>query len=164
MLDLDLFRALDEEAVRYLLVGGLALNIHGVERATMDVDLMVALDSANLEAFLRAANRLNLKPAAPVSIQDLLDADKRKEWIEKKHMLAFALRPPQAYGPTIDVLIHSPVAFEQAWLGRIAKNLGGLAINVANIDDLIAMKTGTGRIQDEADIEALTRLRQLGLE
>jgi hypothetical protein len=30
---------LDEQGVQYLLVGGLALNIHGVERATMDVDL-----------------------------------------------------------------------------------------------------------------------------
>ncbi|CAG4885357.1 protein of unknown function [Georgfuchsia toluolica] len=55
MFYLDLFRALDQEQVRYLLIGGLALNIHGVERATMDIDLMLAMDSDNLKSFLRVA-------------------------------------------------------------------------------------------------------------
>lgn len=45
MFYLDLFRALDRENVRYVLIGGLALNIHGVERATMDVNLMLAMDA-----------------------------------------------------------------------------------------------------------------------
>lgn len=164
MLYVDLFRALDDEGVRYLLVGGLALNIHGVERATMDIDLVLALDVGNLSAFLRVADRLALKPVAPVDIRDLLDAEKRRDWIENRHMLAFALRPPQAYAPTIDILIKSPVAFDQAWAGRIVKDLGAFHINLASMNDLVAMKTGTGRSQDAADIDAINRLRQLGLE
>jgi hypothetical protein len=164
MLYLDLFRALEDEGVRYLVVGGLALNIHGVERATMDVDLMLALDAVNLEALLRVAKRLNLKPVAPVDIHDLLDADKRREWVENKRMLAFALRPPQSYAPTIDILIKTPLAFEKGWAGRVEKRLDDVIVRIACIDDLMAMKSGTGRLQDEADIDALKRLRELGLE
>jgi hypothetical protein len=44
----ELFKALHEEGVRYVLVGGIAVNLHGVERATADVDLIIALDAENL--------------------------------------------------------------------------------------------------------------------
>ena len=44
MFYLDLFRALQEQKVRYLVVGGVAVNLHGAERMTMDVDLMIAQD------------------------------------------------------------------------------------------------------------------------
>jgi hypothetical protein len=36
---LDLFRVLDEKCVHYFLIGGLAMNLHGVPRTTMDVDM-----------------------------------------------------------------------------------------------------------------------------
>ncbi len=52
MFYLDLFRALEEEKARYLLVGSLAANLHGGELSTMNVDLMPALDAENLQRFL----------------------------------------------------------------------------------------------------------------
>ncbi len=45
MFYLEVFRALEEHKVRYLLVGGLAMNLHGVPRMTMDIDLVIALDT-----------------------------------------------------------------------------------------------------------------------
>ena len=48
MFYLDLFRTLQEAGVRYVVVGGLALNLHGIERSTMDIDLAIALDDDNL--------------------------------------------------------------------------------------------------------------------
>lgn len=65
MFYLDLFRALQEEQVNYVVVGGLVINLHGVERATMDVDLVLAMDDANLRRFLNAATRLKRKPSYP---------------------------------------------------------------------------------------------------
>ena len=44
MFYLNLFKALEKHKVQYLLVGGLAMNLHGVPRTTMDVDLVLALD------------------------------------------------------------------------------------------------------------------------
>lgn len=162
MFYLDLFRALDRDEVRYLLIGGLAINIHGVERATMDVDLMLALDEQNLARFLKTAESLALTPVLPVQLADLANKEKRQEWIETKHMLAFALRPPEAYAPTIDILVKPVVPFEDAYLRRIEKDVGGFKVVLASLDDLIAMKTGTGRQSDASDIEALRRLRDLG--
>jgi hypothetical protein len=48
MFYVELFRALERAQVRYLLVGGVAVNLHGAERLTMDVDIMLALDPENL--------------------------------------------------------------------------------------------------------------------
>lgn len=45
MLYLELFRKLDDAGVRYLVVGGIAVNLHGVNRLTHDIDLMLALDA-----------------------------------------------------------------------------------------------------------------------
>ena len=64
MFYLELFRCLQKYDVRYLLAGGLAMNLHGVPRMTMDVDLVLALDDANVEAFLSCARELGLKPQA----------------------------------------------------------------------------------------------------
>jgi len=66
MFYLDFFRELEASKVRYLLVGGLAMNLHGVPRMTMDVDIILAMDEPNLQAFLKAANHLGLHPVAPV--------------------------------------------------------------------------------------------------
>lgn len=63
MFYLDLFRAPDAAQVRYVLVGGVALNVHGVERATMDVDIAIALDARNLGQTCRG-------PAEPESATD----------------------------------------------------------------------------------------------
>ena len=71
MFYLDLFRTLQEERVDYVVVGGLAINLHGVERATMDVDLVLAMDDANLRRFLGAAKKLKLEPSLPVPTEAL---------------------------------------------------------------------------------------------
>ncbi|MGE0559860.1 MAG: hypothetical protein AB7O69_16470, partial [Burkholderiales bacterium] len=115
MFYMELFRCLHEHRVRYLLVGGLAMNLHGVPRMTMDVDIVLALDDANLETFFACARRLGLKPQAPVPLESLKDPQQRKAWIETKHMIAFALNAPGTSGATVDVLIRHPLNLEAAF-------------------------------------------------
>ena len=50
-----LFASLAAHNVRYLLVGGLAVNVHGTPRMTMDVDVIIALDPQNVDHFIAAA-------------------------------------------------------------------------------------------------------------
>lgn len=154
----DLFRALDEKHVRYMLVGGLAMNLHGVPRATMDVDLVLALDSENLKAFLDVAEALRLKPVAPVSLNDLLNPVQRKKWAEDKNMLAFALRPPDIQGPTVDVLIDPPMDIEGALARAVWRGVQDVRVSLVSVDDLIQLKEKSGRAQDRSDIEHLRRL------
>lgn len=158
MFYLDLFRVLDEKRVRYFLVGGLAMNLHGVPRTTMDVDIVIALDAANREAFLSAADALGLSPVAPVALTDLFDASKRQEWIRSKNMIAFALHTATAKGPTVDVLIDLKIDFQSALERVIWREVQGVRIPLVSAADLIHLKENTGRPQDQADVEHLRRL------
>lgn len=161
MFYLDLFRELHRHHVRYLLVGGVAVNLHGAERMTMDVDLMIAQDAVNLPKFLAAARALKLRPNLPVTLEQFCDADTLAAWIRDKHMLAFQLRPPEVEAPSIDVLVKPVVDFEAAYGRRVTLNVEGVDVSIAAIEDLVALKSGTGRVIDESDIRALHRLQML---
>jgi len=155
MFYLELFRTLQEERVDYVVVGGLAINLHGVERATMDVDLVLAMDDANLRRFLGAAARLKLKPALPVSPEALCDAKQLDAWVKEKRLIAFSFQPVSPNSPTVDIVVRPAIPFDVMRRNRIEKDISGVRFNLASIDDLIKLKTGTGRKQDASDIEAL---------
>ncbi len=160
MFYLDLFRELEACKVRYLLVGGLAMNLHGVPRMTMDVDIILAMDEPNLQAFLKAAHHLGLQPVAPVMKEDLLSPSARKSWVVEKHMVAFALRPLDPAGPTIDVLIDPPVNVAEVLKHAESKVIEGVHVSLATVEDMIALKRAAGRKQDTADIRQLELLRK----
>lgn len=162
MFYVELFRALEKEGVRYLLVGGVAVTLHGAERMTMDVDIMLALDAENLQRFQAAIRPLHLKPANPlVTMEQFCDAAMVESWIREKHMLAFQLRPTQGNGPSVDILVKAVIPFEQAYERRVMFTVEELEVAVASAQDLIALKSGTGRQIDRSDIEALRRLDML---
>mgnify|MGYP005843565809 CR=1 FL=1 len=160
MFYLDIFTALANHEVRYLLIGGLAMNLHGVPRMTMDVDLVIALDTANLQRMLNAAASLDLQPVLPLSLEDILDPEKRNHWIRDRNMVAFALRSPRLEGPTVDILIDPPLDVARALSRAELQDLGGTKASLASIEDMIALKEKSGRKQDLADIEHLRRLQE----
>lgn len=162
MFYLDLFRCLHERGVRYLLVGGLAMNLHGVPRMTMDVDLILAMDDANLDAFLACARSLALKPQAPVPIEALKDPAQRREWIETRNLIAFALNAPGPAGTTVDILVRHALDIETALVAASTRDVDGVPVRLCAIEDMITLKEGTGRRQDAADIEHLRRIRAMG--
>lgn len=160
MFYLDLFKTLANHRVRFLLVGGLAMNLHGVPRMTLDVDIILALDKQNLERFLAAAEDLQLRPTIPVRMEDLLSADLRNAWAGEKNMIAFPLAPKDPTGPTIDILIDPPLDVEAALARAEHRGLGDVSVPVASIEDMIRLKENTGRTQDKADIEHLYRIKR----
>jgi hypothetical protein len=162
MFYVELFRALEKEGVRYLVVGGVAVNLHGAERMTMDVDIMLAQDADNLRRFLAAIQPLGLRPANPlVTLEQFCDAATVEDWVTQKHLLAFQLRPASGSGPSVDILVKPAVPFEAAYARRVRMNAEDLEVSVAAAPDLIALKSGTGREIDRADIRALQRLDML---
>lgn len=164
MFYLELFRALQKHEVEYLVVGGIAINLHGVERATMDVDLVLAMDAGNLKRFLRVATELELKPSLPVKIESLCDAAQLDAWAREKNMVAFNLRPASKTAPTVDIIVQPRVSFATMYRNRVEKDSGGVRFKVASIDDLIVLKTGTGRNKDASDIVALNKVKQISDE
>lgn len=162
MFFVELFRLLAKERVRYLVVGGVAANLHGAERMTMDVDIMLALDADNLQRFMMAIRPLKLKPANPlVTMEQFCDAATVESWIRDKHMLAFQLRPAEGHGPSLDVLVKPAVPFEPAYERRVMFKVEDFEVSAISVPDLIALKSGTGRQVDRSDIETLHRLEML---
>jgi hypothetical protein len=159
MFYLDLFRALNDHQVRYLLVGGLAMNLHGVPRMTMDVDLVLAMDEDNLDRFIGCAGAIGLTPLAPVPLAALKDVEQRRQWVEQKHMVAFALLPASPGAPTVDILIAPSIDVASALARGLCRHLSEVPVSLAAIEDMIALKTAAGRKQDHDDIEHLERLR-----
>ena len=156
----QLLATLSEANIDYVLVGGLAVTLHGYQRLTMDVDVVLALDDENVAKFVECATSAKLKPLLPIPIESLLDAALIDQWHRDKGMLAFPLRGPEAMATVIDVLVRPLVAFDELKRNAVDKHIGPLTIPVASIDDLIKLKTGTGRSKDAVDIEELRKIKR----
>ena len=154
----DVLVLLRDGGVRFVIVGGVAVILHGVPRTTADLDLVVDLEPANLRRLISAMNRLGYQPKAPVDAQDLSDPDKRKLWIHEKGMRAFTFHLPGKPLADIDILIDSPVDFASLTARAEHVDAGGLRLRIASIADLIRMKEVAARDQDLADADALRRL------
>lgn len=160
MFYLDLFSALDRHHVDYLLIGGLAVSLHGVERSTMDVDITVALTPDNLAHLIETAHDLNLTPVLPVPLESLNNLELLRQWHKERNLEAFALRTPELAGVTIDVLLFPPVEFSGMAQRATVFNVSNVSIRVVAIDDLIALKQAVGRPIDISDVEHLQRIKQ----
>jgi hypothetical protein len=159
MFYLDLFKCLHEHKVRYLLAGGLAMNLHGVPRMTMDVDLLLALDDTNIDGFIECARELGLKPQAPVALEGLKDPEQRRSWVEQKRLIAFALSGGDASAPTVDIILKHDLDFDAASARAVLRDVQGVPVSVASIEDMIILKQNTGRRQDKDDVEHLLRIK-----
>lgn len=156
-----IFEELNKRHIRYLVVGGVAVNLHGFVRATEDLDIALSLDEKNLDLFISAIKEMGWKPRVPVPIEDLRDAKKRKSWFEEKNMKAFSVYNPKEVWQTLDILIGFSEKFDEVYERRemmVAKNI---SIPVAGVDDLIVMKEKAGRPRDLFDIKGLRELREL---
>ncbi len=157
MFYLNLFKALKTYDIDYLLIGGLAVNLHGVPRMTMDVDLVIALDANNIAKLELCTKALGLRPSIPVKLADLADASKRETLFREKHLIALSLVGDKPAMPTVDIVIHHPLDFKKANNNKVERDIAGTPVMLASIEDMITLKQAAGRAQDLADITHLER-------
>ncbi|MGO9232417.1 MAG: DUF6036 family nucleotidyltransferase [Bryobacteraceae bacterium] len=140
----DLLSAFHAHGVRYLIVGGYAVIIHGQPRFTKDIDLFIKADVANAEATY----------AALASFGAPLEGIRPEEFADRSGFFRFG-RDPRG----IDILPDLPgVDFDAAWERRVEEVLDaetGLTASFISRDDLIAAKLASGRPQDLADVSAI---------
>ncbi|MFA7281771.1 MAG: nucleotidyl transferase AbiEii/AbiGii toxin family protein [Sterolibacterium sp.] len=160
MKTIELLQALSDDNVQYVLVGGLAVQLHGFMRATFDIDLVLAMDDGNLARFIEVAKRFGLKPGIPVPIDSLRNAGQIEQWHREKDMLTFTLREPQAAGSVVDVLVRPEISFETLMANAVKGALFGRRVLIASVDDLLAMKRVANRSKDQLDIVALEKIKR----
>lgn len=156
----ELLQALADNQVQFVLVGGLAVQLHGFVRATFDVDLVLAMNDENLSRFIDVAKGLGLAPVIPVPIDSLKNAEQIDQWLREKGMLAFALREPQTGGCVVDILVRPEISFEQLITNAVSGELFGRQIPIAAIDDLLTMKRQANRPKDQLDVMALEKIQR----
>jgi len=155
-----IFDALNHAGVRYVVVGGVAVVLHGYARFTADLDVVIDLSPKEAAKAVKALSRLGLKPRAPVDPMGLADAKVRRDWIKNKGMTVFSFIDPKDPLRTVDVFVEEPLPFEAMWRSAKKVSLGKSSVRIASIDDLISLKRRVGRPQDLADVEALTVLKK----
>ncbi|MFC1615805.1 nucleotidyl transferase AbiEii/AbiGii toxin family protein [Patescibacteria group bacterium] len=157
----EVFRALNKERVKYLVVGGVAVNLHGYMRFTGDLDILLLLEEKNLKKMGKVMENLGYSERLPVSILDLSDKKMVKNWLKEKNMRAFSFMPPKDNPLQIDIITEESLKFENIFDRKITKKISGVSIPVVSIEDLIKMKKKAKRSQDLIDLEALIELKGL---
>jgi hypothetical protein len=157
--------ALNAAEVRYLIVGGLAVNAHGYLRATRDLDLVIQLESANLRRGLECLFEIGYRLAIPVSVEDFADASKREAWRVEKGMIVLKLWSDDHRRTPVDVFVYEPFdfskEFEKACLSELQP---GIFARIVSLEALIEMKLVANRPHDLMDIEELRRVERLNNE
>lgn len=150
--------ALEQRNVRYLVVGGVAVVLHGLLRTTADLDLVVQLEPSNVQRALEALSDLGFHPRAPVPAESFADSRTRQEWIRDKNLQVFSFWSDA--GPLeVDLFVEEPFDFDDAYSRAVRAPLKSITVSVVSREDLIALKQAAGRPLDIADAQ---RLRELG--
>ena len=151
----NILEALFREKIRYLIVGGLAVNLHGIPRVTYDIDIIISMDKENILKLNKILNQLDYIPRLSMNPDELADKEILKTWIEEKNLKSFSFYNKDENHKVIDISVVHSIDFEKAFKQKVVKKLGSIDINLINIKDLIKMKQEIGRKQDLSDIELL---------
>ena len=156
----DILRAFQEQRVKYVLVGGIAVNLLGSLRSTADMDILVEMKDRNLAKVVTILKNKGYSAKQPVDPMGLADRKTREDWIKNKHMKAFNFYKDGEI-KEVDIIIDTPVSFEEANKDALRIKSDDIIIPVISINKLIKMKKNTGRNIDRLDIEELNKIKRL---
>jgi len=147
------------QQVKYLVIGGLAVNLYGIPRVTQDIDLLISFDEGNVERLITVLKKLDYQARVPVDPMLLTDPRTRKTWIEERNMRVFSLFHKHHNFKVVDILISTPISYEEAEANRTTIEVQDIKIYLIGIDELIRLKKISGREQDLSDIRAIEKLK-----
>jgi phage replication-related protein YjqB (UPF0714/DUF867 family) len=125
--------------VKYLVIGGYAVNYHGYPRATGDIDIWMGGGSENAARMAQAVREFGFPEATPAL------------FAEPSKVIRMGLPPIR-----IEVLTSiTGVEFEACYANRVIAECEGARVNLIGLDDLKRNKKATGRLKDLADLEQL---------
>jgi predicted nucleotidyltransferase len=137
----EFLQSLNDNNVRYLVVGGYAVAFHGYPRYTKDIDIWIRLDERNAVQTVRALEQFGFGSLGLLA-QDLLEPDQIIQ-------LGY---PPNR----IDLLTSLPgVDFDECYASRIEIEIDDVKVNFIDVVNLKKNKRASGRLQDLADLENL---------
>jgi hypothetical protein len=145
--------ALVQEGLRYAVVGGHAVALHGAVRGTVDIDVALPWDRKSLAGAERALTGMGLVSRLPVTAGDVFRF--RDEYVRNRNLIAWNFYNPQNAAELVDIVI----TYDLRGKRRQRVDTADGPVHILSRKDLVAMKRAAGRPQDLEDADALERLR-----
>ena len=147
-----IFRALAEQRVEYAVFGAVALGLHGLARATADLDLFIRPDADNVERLKAALRSVIEDPSIDeISAEDLCGAYPAVRYV-----------PPDGFG--LDLLTRLGETFRYEDLDIEERDYEGVPVRVVTARTLWRMKRDTTRPADRFDADVLSERFGFGEE
>jgi hypothetical protein len=154
-------RALHAAAIRFLVVGGVAVITYGYLRLTKDVDFVVQLERENFLRALKTLATLGYQPRIPATPEQIADPAVREIWIREKNMQVLNLFSDQHRLTPIDIFVQEPFDFDTEYDRALIKEIEvGVPLRFVDIETLLAMKRAAGRPEDLIDVRQLELRRK----
>lgn len=149
----QILQALENKGVRYVLIGSMAMAVHGLVRATRDMDFFVSADQDNVQRLKDALMSVFNDP----SVTEISSEDLQGDY------------PAIQYAPpvgdySIDILSRLGENYTYEDIESEKVSLGSFEVRVATPNMLYRMKRNTVRLQDKADAAALKQKFELDEE
>ncbi|MBC8138302.1 MAG: hypothetical protein H8F28_20685 [Fibrella sp.] len=148
-------RQLTTANIRFVVIGGVAMNLHGADNLTTDMDISFARDRENAVALAKLLSAQNARPRGfPADLPFVIDAQVFRN--------STNLTLDTDWG-SFDMLAEPDGVdgFEGLWDRAVVMEVDELAVRVASIPDLIAMKRAADRPKDREHIMQLEALQRL---
>ncbi len=139
----------EKHKLKYALIGGYALALQGIVRATVDIDLVMQIKKEDFTKVEKALGEIGLKSRLPID-SDLL-FKMRKEYIENRELKAWSFVDFKDPMKQVDILIIFDV--RDFKVKRIS--VGGRKVPVLSLKDLAKLKKIFGRPQDLIDLQSI---------
>ena len=137
----DVFEELKRAGAPYVVVGGVAVVLHGYRRSVPDLDIAVSSNAHDASLAMQALFMRGFVPSVPLPLS-----------------MVTVLRLFDASGREVDVVVRAQVSFDQLWPDSIEIPVGNTVARVASLSNLIRSKQLRSRTYDLDDIEHLGRI------
>ncbi len=142
----EFIELLNEHNVKYLVIGGYAVNFHGYPRYTKDIDFWLWMTESNIKKLIKAITKFGFGGLS-LEIEDFMTPE---------NIIQLGYEPYR-----IDLLVDVEGGdFENCFKRRTEAKLDGTNVKFLSLKDLISVKKKTGRLQDLADAEQLEKLEK----
>lgn len=157
----EILREFQKQRVRYIIVGGIAFNLLGGYRDTLDMDILVEMSDKNLLRIVNILKKAGYHVKQPVDPAMIANKKTREDWIKNKHMKAFNFYKGERTYEEVDIVIDSSVNFKDAIGDALKVKVEGLNLSVISPKKFIKMKKAAGRDKDLRDIREIKLIRGL---
>ena len=148
---LKLWKCLQQNEVRYIMIGGFATNLHGYSRATKDIDIWIEDNLDNRKRLRKALKEQGSGDYPPIETMDFIPG-----WTDFQLNMGFNL----------DVMVSvkglEEIGFDECYHYAVVAEIEGVEVRFLHYNHLIAGKKASARPKDLIDIEELEKIQKAG--